>query len=77
VCEGLEGLLEGGHRLAERGALEGPHASLLAVRDSLGPHRAPQGMVRQPVDLLAYPLGRQRLKGLDQARVQPSPPLQQ
>ena len=77
VREGLEGLLEGGHRLAERGAVVGPGAGLLAVGDGLVPHLAPQGMVRQAFDLLGHPLGRQRLEGLDHARVQPPPPLQQ
>ena len=77
VREGLEGLLEGGHRLAERGAVVGPGAGLLAVGHGLVPHLAPQGMVRQAFDLLGHPLGRERLEGLDQARVQPPPPLQQ
>ena len=75
--EGLEGLLEGGHRLAERGAVLGPGASLLAVGHGLVPHLAPQGMVRQAFDLLGHPVGGERLDGLDQARVQPPPPLQQ
>ena len=66
-----------GHRLAERGAVVGPGTGLLAVGDGLVPHLAPQGMVRQAFDLLGPPLGRERLKGLDQARVQPPPPLQQ
>ena len=77
VREGLEGLLEGGHRLAERGAVVGPGAGLLAVGHGLVPHLAPQGMVRQAFDLLGHPLGRERLEGLDQARVQHPPPLQQ
>ena len=34
-------------------------------------------MVRQAIDLLGHPVGRERLKGLDHARVQPPPPLQQ
>ena len=42
VGEGLEGLLEGGHRLAERGAIVGPGAGLLAVGHGLGPHLAAQ-----------------------------------
>ena len=77
VREGLEGLLEGGHRLAERGAVVGPGAGLLAVGHGLVPHLAPQGMVRQAFDLLGHPLGRERLEGLDNARVQHPPPLQQ
>ena len=75
--EGLEGLLEGGHRLAERGAVVGPGAGLLAVGDSPVPHLTPQGMVRQAFDLLGHPLGREGLEGLDQSRVQHPPPLQQ
>ena len=60
VREGLEGLLEGGHRLAERGTVEGPGTGLLAVRDGLVPHLAPQGMVRQAFDLVraCLPAGR-------------------
>ena len=41
VREGLEGLLEGDSRLAERGAVPGPGAGLLAVGHGLGPHFAP------------------------------------
>ena len=77
VREGLEGLVEVGHRLAERGAVVGPGAGLLAVGHGLVPHLAPQGMVRQAFDLLGHPVGRERLEGLDQARVQHPPPLQQ
>ena len=47
VCEDLESLLEGSHRLAERGTVVAPGASLLAVGDGFVPHLAPQGMVRQ------------------------------
>jgi hypothetical protein len=77
VRQGLEGLLEGGHRLTECGAVKGPGAGLLAVGHGLVPHLAPQGMVRQAFDLLCRPLGSERLKGLDNARVQHPPPLQQ
>ena len=77
VREGLEGLLEGGHRLAERGAVVGPGAGLLAVGHGLVPHLAPQGMVGQAFDLLGQPLGRERLEGLDNARMQRPPPLLQ
>jgi hypothetical protein len=69
VIEGLEGLLKGGHCLAERGAVEGPGAGLLAVGDGLIPYLAPQGMVRQAFDLLGSPLGRECFKGLDNAPV--------
>ena len=77
VCEGLEGLLEGGHRLAERGAVEGSGASLLAVCHGFVPHLASQGMVRQALDLLSYPVPGEDLKRLDNARVERPPPLQQ
>src|SRR5215475_3121742 len=77
VREGLEGLLAGGHRLAERGAAVCPDAGLLAVRHGLVPHLASQGMMCQAFDLLPYPVRRERLQGLDNARVQHPPPLQQ
>ena len=73
----LEGLLKGGHRLAERGPVVGPGTGLPAVGDGLLPDLPPQSMVRQAFNLLGSPLGRERLKGLDNARVQPPPPLQQ
>jgi hypothetical protein len=77
VREGLERLLEGGHRLAERGTVVGPGASLPAAGHGLVPHLAPQGMVRQTFDLLGRPLGREHLEGPDNTRVQHSPPLLQ
>jgi hypothetical protein len=77
MCEGLEGLLKGGHRLAERGAAVGPRTGLLTVGHGLVPHLAPHGMVRQTFDLLAHPVGRERLEGLDNAPVQHPPPFQQ
>jgi hypothetical protein len=46
VREGLEGLLEGAHRCAERSALVRPGAGLLTVGHGLRPHLGPQGMVR-------------------------------
>jgi hypothetical protein len=76
VREGLEGLLEGGHGLAECGAVVGPGTGLLAVGHRFAPHLAPQGMVRQAFGLLGHSLGYERLEGLDQAPVQHPPPLQ-
>jgi hypothetical protein len=73
VREGLEGLLEGGHRLAECGAVVSPGASLLTVGDGPVPHLIPQGMVRQACDLLVNPLWCEHLYGLDKTRVQPPP----
>jgi hypothetical protein len=91
VRESLEGLLEGGRRLVERGAVVRPGAGLLAVDHGLVPHLAVQGMVRQTFDLVrALPSGRkalrprsplgpsrgrQRLQGLDNTRMQEAPPL--
>ena len=92
MCECLKRVLEGSHRLVERSTADGPGTGLLAVGHRLVPHLAPQGMMRQAFDLvralpagkqalrprspLGSPLGRQRLDGLDQARVQPPPSLQ-
>jgi hypothetical protein len=52
VRQGLEGLLEGGHRLMERGAVPSPGTGLLAVGHGFVPHLAAQGMVGQAFDLL-------------------------
>ena len=57
VREGLQGLLEGSHSLAERGALVGPGPGLLAVGHGLVPDRAAQGMMRQVFHLLVQPVG--------------------
>src|SRR4029450_6315835 len=75
VCESLESLLEGGYRLAERGAVPGPSAGLLAVGDSLVPYLTSQGMVCQAVHLLGQALGREGLQHLDKPAVEDAPPL--
>ena len=75
--EGLDGLLEVAHCFAECGAVPGPRTGLLTVGHGLVPHRAPHGMMRQAVDLLGPPVGCGRLEGIDNARVEPPPPLQQ
>ena len=49
--------------------------SLPAVRQGLVPHLTPQGMVRQPFDLLGHAVRRQRLESLDNTRMQHPPPL--
>ena len=63
--EDTERLLEAPHGLT----VGRPRHSLLprlpAVRQGLVPHLAPQGMVRQPFDLLGHPLPGERLQGLD------------
>ena len=75
--ESLEGLLEGARRLAERRAIIGLRAGLLAVGHRFVPDLAAPSMVRQAFDLLSHPVRYERLKGLDNARVEPPPPLQQ
>src|SRR5262245_35847863 len=77
VGEGLQGLVEGDRRLAERSAVVSPGTRLPAVGDSLVPHLASQGMVRQPSDLLSRLFGRKGFKGLDNTPVEPSLPLYQ
>jgi hypothetical protein len=77
LCEGLEGLVEIGHGLTERGAVVGLGAGLLAVGHGFVPHLTPQGMVRQAFDRLGHPLGRQRLESFDNACMQHPPSLLQ
>ena len=48
---------------------------LAAVCQSLLPHLAPQGVLRQPVDLLGQPVGIPLLQGLHNVGVQRPPPL--
>ena len=74
VRESPEGLLVSDHGLAERGAVEGPRASLLAVDDGLVPHFTPQGMLDQPFGLLGHPVSGERLQGLDDAGMEHPPP---
>ena len=50
---------------------------LPAVGQGLVPHLAPQGMVRQPLDLVVHAVPRQRLQGFDNTGVQRAPPLLQ
>ena len=73
--EGLEGLLIGGQRLAERGAVVGPGAGLLAEGHGLVPHLPPQGMVRQAFHLLGHAVPDEGLQGLDDAGMESAPPL--
>src|SRR5262245_39891363 len=77
MCEGLEGLLAVGYCPAERGAVPGPGAGLLAVDHGFVPHLSPQGMVRQPFDLLGPLVPRERFKRLDNPCMQRPPALQQ
>ena len=48
---------------------------LPAVDQGLVPHLAPQGMVRQPFDLLGHPVPGERLEGLDDLGMEHPPPL--
>src|SRR5262249_27080645 len=73
----LESLLPVGYGLAERGAVPGSGTGLPTVRHGLVPHLTPQGLVREPFDLFAPPVPGQRLKRLNDAGMQRSPPLQQ
>ena len=63
--EGCQGLLEVSHGLAVGRARQSLLPRLPAVRQGLVPHLAPQGMMRQPVDLLGYPVSDERLEGLN------------
>ena len=73
VMQGHQRLLEGGHRLAVGRARQRPGPGLPAVGHGLVPHLAPEGMVRQPVDLLGEPLWRQPVEGFDNAGIEHAP----
>ena len=68
--EGLEGLLEVSHRLAERGTVVGPGTGLLAVGHGLVPHLAPNGMMGEPFHVLIEMIGMELLHRLDEAGVE-------
>ena len=63
VREGLEGLLEVDSRLAERGAIPGPGADLLAVGHGLTPHLRTHGMVSQALDMVGQAVASERFPG--------------
>ena len=54
LLQGHQRLLEGGHRLAVGRARHRPGPRLPAVGHGLVPHLAPQGVVRQAIDLLGH-----------------------
>ena len=70
-------LLEARHRLAVGRARHRLGPGLPAVAQGLVPHLAPQGMVGQPFDLLAQPVGIERLQCLHDLGMQGAPPLLQ
>jgi hypothetical protein len=63
VLEGLEGLVEIGHRFAERGTVVGLGAGLLAVGHSLAPHLPQHGVVGQTFSLLGRSVPSEPLQG--------------
>ena len=75
--EGAERLLEVPHGLAVGRPRQGLLPRLPAVRQGLGPHLPPQGMMGQPFDLLGHPVPGERLQGLNDAGMQGPPPLLQ
>ena len=70
MWEDTERLLEVPHGLAVGRPRHGLLPCLPAVRQSLVPHLPPQGMVRQPFDLLGQAVPGERLQGLDDAGMQ-------
>ena len=70
MSERCQGLLEVCHRLAERRAVGSPGAGLLAVGHGLVPHRAPEGMRGQALDLLGQAVRVELFERFDNAGVQ-------
>ena len=75
MSQRVQCLLEGRHRFVGRRVGHGPGSGLAAVGHSLVPHLPAQGMVRQALDLLGQPVGREPLQGLHNAGVQRPPTL--
>src|SRR5712691_1875821 len=75
--EGAERLLEVRYSFAIRWPRHGLLSRLSAVRQGLGPHFAPQGMVGQAFDLLGYLVPVDRFEALDNPGVEHPSPLQQ
>ena len=73
--QGAEGLLEAAHGLPVRGSRHGLGGGLAEVRHGLRPHLAPQGVLRQPLDLLAESIGVECLDRLHDPGVKRAPPL--
>jgi hypothetical protein len=64
-------------RLAVGRPCQGLLPRLPKVCQGLSPHLAPQGMVRQALELFGHPVPGERLKGLDDTGMQHPPPLPQ
>ncbi len=73
--QGAEGLLEAAHGLPVGGSRHGLGGGLAEVRHGLRPHLAPQGVLRQPLDMLAEAIGVERLDRRHDPGVQRAPPL--
>jgi hypothetical protein len=73
--EGTERLLEVPHGLAVGRPRQGLLPRLPAVRQGPVPHRAPQGMMGQALDLLGHPVSSEGLQGFNDAGMQRPPPL--
>jgi hypothetical protein len=77
VPERFKGLVVARRRGMERRTADSPRPGLLAVGHSLVPYLTPQGVVGQAFDLLGQAIGSEAFEGLDNARMQHPPPLQQ
>src|SRR5262245_51819997 len=73
--QGAERLLVVFYRLAVGRPCQALLPCLPAVCQSLVPHLAPQGMMRQAFDLLSHPVPGERLQSLDDTGMQHPPPL--
>ncbi len=73
--QGAEGLLEAAHGLPVGGARDGLGGGLAQVRHGLRPHLPPQGVLREPLDVLAEAIGVERLDRRHDPGVQRAPPL--
>ncbi len=75
MLRGDQCLLKGRHRLPERRARHGLAPCLPVIQQRLVPDLAPEGMVGQAVNMVGQAVACERLKGLDDPRVQHPPPL--
>jgi hypothetical protein len=72
-----ERLLKAGHRFPIGRVCSGLGPGLSAVGQRFVPRFAPQGMMRQPFDLLVQPVAHQRFQGRDNACMEDAAPLVQ
>jgi hypothetical protein len=73
--EGTKRLLEVPHGLAVGRSRHGLLPRLPAIRQGLGPHLAPEGMIGQPFHLLGHLISGKRLQGRDDPGMECPPPL--